>query len=49
MLGFKNFKAAANTVAGIEAYAMLRKNQITYLNVNGRVLFSASQFYTITT
>jgi len=43
MLGFKDFNAASDTIAGIEAIAMLRKNQCVFSNVNGRVLSVAEQ------
>jgi putative transposase len=44
MKGFKNFDSATNTIAGIEAIAMLRKNQSVFSEVNGRVLSIAEQF-----
>lgn len=43
MLGFKNFDCAVSTIAGIEAIAMLRKNQSVFSEINGRVLSIAEQ------
>ncbi len=43
MKGFKNFNSATNTIAGIEAIAMLRKNQSVFNEVNGKVLSIAEQ------
>lgn len=44
MKGFKNFDSATSTISGIEAIAMLRKNQSVFSEVNGRVLSIAEQF-----
>lgn len=43
MKGFKSFDSAVSTIAGIEAIAMLRKNQSMFNEVNGRVLSIAEQ------
>ncbi len=43
MLGFKEFNAANDTIAGIEAIAMLRKNQSVFSKVDGTVLSIAEQ------
>ncbi len=43
MKGFKNFDCAASTLAGIEAVAMLRKNQSVFNEINGKVLSIAEQ------
>ena len=43
MKGFKDFNSANNTIAGIEAIAMLRKNQSVFNEVNGKVLSIAEQ------
>lgn len=43
MKGFKNFDSATSTIAGIEAIAMLRKNQSVFSEINGRVLSIAEQ------
>lgn len=43
MLGFKEFNTANDTITGIEAIAMLRKNQSVFSTVNGRVLSIAEQ------
>jgi len=43
MLGFKEFESAHNTISGIEAVAMLRKNQCIFSEVNRRVLSIAEQ------
>lgn len=43
MLGFKEFDAASNTIAGIEAIAMLRKNQSVLCEFNGREVSIADQ------
>jgi putative transposase len=48
MLGFKNFNAATDTIAGIEAIVMLRKNQSVFAKVNGRVLSMVDQYSKIT-
>ena len=34
MKGFKSFDSAVNTIAGIEAIAMLRKNQSVFKEIN---------------
>ena len=44
---FKNFDAATDTINGIEAYAMLRKNQSTLSKISGRKVSIADQFYAI--
>ena len=44
MKGFKNFEAASSTIAGIEAIAMLRKNQCMFSDINGITLSIAEQF-----
>lgn len=43
MQGFKDFDAANNTIAGIEAIAMLRKKQTVFSEINGRALSIANQ------
>ena len=43
MQGFKDFDSAANTIAGIEAIAMLRKNQIVFSEFNGIEVSIADQ------
>ncbi len=43
MLEFRNFDCAVSAIAGIEAIAMLRKNQSIFSEVNGRVLSIAEQ------
>lgn len=43
MMGFKDFGSATNTITGIEAIAMLRKNQSAFSELNGRVLSIAEQ------
>lgn len=43
MLEFKNFDCAVSTIAGIEAIAMLGKNQSVFCEINGRVLSIAEQ------
>jgi len=43
MKGFKDFDSAVSTIAGIEAIAMLRKNQSVFSEINGRVLSIAEQ------
>lgn len=43
MKGFKNFNAANNTLAGVEAVAMLRKNQTTLSEFNGIKVSIADQ------
>lgn len=43
MLGFKEFNTAVSTIAGIEAIAMLRKNQITLAEFNGIKVSIAQQ------
>ena len=43
MKGFKNFNAANNTLAGVEAVAMLRKNQTTLSEFNGIQVSIADQ------
>ena len=43
MKGFKNFDSAVSAIAGIEAIAMLRKNQSVLNEINGRVLSMAEQ------
>ncbi len=47
MLGFKSFSSAVSTINAYEAYAMLRKNQSSLSNINGRVLSTAEQYYEI--
>lgn len=42
MKGFKNFDVATSTISGIEAIAMLRKNQCSF-PTNGKVLSIAEQ------
>jgi transposase-like protein len=42
MMGFKSFEAATSTIAGIEAIAMIRKQQ-TVFSDNGRILSIADQ------
>lgn len=44
MLGFKDFNSANSTIDGIEAIAMLRKNQSVFSKINGGVLSIADQF-----
>ncbi len=43
MKGFKDFDCAVSTIAGIEAIAMLRKNQSVVNEINGKVLSIAEQ------
>ncbi len=43
MKGFKSFDCAVNTIAGIEAVAMLRNKQSVFYEINGRVLSIAEQ------
>ena len=43
MKGFKDFDSATSTIAGIEAIAMLRKNQCMFSEINGKVLSIAEQ------
>lgn len=43
MKGFKNFEDASSTIAGIEAIAMLRKNQCRFGDINGIILSIAEQ------
>ena len=43
MKGFKSFNSAVSTIAGIEAIAMLRKNQCVFSKIDGRVLSIAEQ------
>lgn len=43
MMGFKNFDSAASTIAGIEAIAMLRKQQTVFSGVNGIEVSIADQ------
>ena len=43
MLGFKDFNSAGSAIDGIEAIAMLRKNQCVFSEINGRVLSIADQ------
>jgi putative transposase len=43
MKGFKDFDSAVSTIDGIEAIAMLRKNQCGFSDINGRVLSIAEQ------
>ena len=43
MKGFKDFDSAISTIDGIEAIAMLRKNQSGFSEINGRVLSIAEQ------
>ena len=43
MKGFKDFNSANSTIAGIEAIAMLSKNQCSFSESNGRVLSIAEQ------
>ena len=43
MQGFKDFNAANNTIAGIEAIAMLRKNQTVFSEFNGIKVSMADQ------
>jgi len=43
MLEFKNFDCAVSIIAGIEAIAMLRKNQSVFSKINGKVLSIAEQ------
>lgn len=43
MKGFKEFKSAVSTIAGIEAIAMLRKNQSEFSTLNGREVSIADQ------
>jgi len=45
MLGFKNFNAARNTLAGIEFVAVLKKDQMK-TNLTG-ALSPAEQFYAL--
>lgn len=42
-LGYKNFNSANNTIAGIEAIAMVRKNQTTLAEFNGIKVSIADQ------
>ena len=42
-MGFKDFGSATNTITGIEAIAMLRKNQSVFSELNGKVLSIAEQ------
>ena len=42
-LGYKKFNSANNTIAGIEAMAMVRKNQITLAEFNGIKVSIADQ------
>ena len=48
MKGFKDFDSAVSTIAGIEAIAMLRKNQSVFSEINGRVLSIADQINLMT-
>jgi putative transposase len=48
MLGFKEFNAANNTIAGIEAMAMVRKNQTTLSEFNGIKVSIADQINLLT-
>ncbi len=43
----KSFSSAVSTINAYEAYAMLRKNQSSLSNINGRVLSTAEQYYEI--
>lgn len=43
MMGFKNFDSATSTIAGIEAIAMLRKQQTVFSSVNGIEVSIADQ------
>jgi transposase-like protein len=45
MLGFKSFRSARRTLAGIELMHMLKKGQM--IPTNGRGLSAAEQFYTL--
>jgi putative transposase len=42
-LGYKNFNSANNTIAGIEAIAIVRKNQMTLAEFNGIKVSMADQ------
>ena len=47
MLGFKSFEAAADSINGIEAYAMLRKGQSIFATDNVREVIIADRYYRI--